>query len=75
LLSLISYFGKGKNQERYLGVKIPPTNLKADYLGQAQAFATGLADGLVTDGRSTSAGPGEAQNGQPRDATKVSTNE
>jgi menaquinone-dependent protoporphyrinogen IX oxidase len=46
LLSLISYFGKGVNQERYLGVKIPPTNLQSDYLGQAQAFATKLADGL-----------------------------
>jgi hypothetical protein len=46
LLSLISYFGKGENRARYLGVKIPPTNLKPDYLGQAQAFATRLADGL-----------------------------
>ena len=31
LLSLISYFGKGENRERYLGVKIPPTNLQPDY--------------------------------------------
>jgi menaquinone-dependent protoporphyrinogen IX oxidase len=47
LLSLISYFGKGKNVDRYLGVKIPPTNLKPDYQGQARAFAGELADGLA----------------------------
>jgi menaquinone-dependent protoporphyrinogen IX oxidase len=46
LLSLLSYFGKGENRERYLGVKIPPTNLKPDYLGRAQAFANRLADSL-----------------------------
>jgi len=39
LLSLCSYFGKGENRERYLGVKIPPTNLQPDYLEQARAFA------------------------------------
>jgi menaquinone-dependent protoporphyrinogen IX oxidase len=49
LLSLISYFGKGEDRRRYLGVKIPPTNLKSDYLGQAQAFATGLANGLAVE--------------------------
>jgi menaquinone-dependent protoporphyrinogen IX oxidase len=49
LLSLISYFGKGENRERYLGVKIPPTNLKPDYVAQAQAFATGLAERLAGD--------------------------
>ena len=46
LLSLISYFGKGEMRERYLGVKIPPTNLKPDFLGQAQGFAHKLADSL-----------------------------
>jgi hypothetical protein len=45
-LSLISYFGTGEMRERYLGVKIPPTNLKPDFAGPAQAFATRLADGL-----------------------------
>jgi menaquinone-dependent protoporphyrinogen IX oxidase len=43
-LSLISYFGKGENRERYLGVKIPPSNLKPDYLEQARTFANELAD-------------------------------
>jgi hypothetical protein len=49
LLALLSYFGKGENRERYLGVKIPPTNLKPDYPEQARAFATELADRLVGD--------------------------
>ena len=30
-LSLVSYFGKGENRERYLGVN-PPSNLRPDYL-------------------------------------------
>ena len=46
LLSLFSYFGKGENGERYLGVKIPPSLLKPDYVEQAQAFANELADRL-----------------------------
>ena len=45
-LSLISYYGKDEMRERYLGVKVPPTNLKPDFLGQAQAFANKLADSL-----------------------------
>jgi len=46
LLSLLSYFGKGDNRGRYLGVKIPPSLLKPDYLEQARTFANELADGL-----------------------------
>lgn len=46
LLSLISYLGKGEMRERYLGVRIPPTNLEPDYSGEAQAFANRLADSL-----------------------------
>jgi len=49
-LSLISYFSKGENRERYLGVKIPPSMLKADYVEQARAFANELADGLQPSG-------------------------
>jgi hypothetical protein len=75
LLSLISYFGKGENRERYLGVKIPPTNLKPDYLQQAQAFATGLADRLVQNGQTPSTPAGTAQNGHTADTTKASTHE
>ena len=43
LLSLLSYLGKGENRERYLGVKIPVTNLQAGDLEGARAFAAGLA--------------------------------
>jgi hypothetical protein len=49
LLSLLSYFGTGEMRKRYLGVKIPPTNLQPDFLGQARAFANKLADSLDDD--------------------------
>ena len=55
LLSLISYFGKGEMRDHYLGMKIPPTNLKPDFLGQAQAFANKLADSLDSE-RTTARG-------------------
>jgi menaquinone-dependent protoporphyrinogen IX oxidase len=47
LLSLISYLGSGEYRDRFLGVKIPPTNLQPEHLDQAREFATKLADGLV----------------------------
>jgi menaquinone-dependent protoporphyrinogen IX oxidase len=72
LLSLISYFGKGENRKRYLGVKIPPTNLKPDYRGQAQAFATRLADRLPGTVRSESTVLINAGNQQPKDTTEGS---
>jgi hypothetical protein len=53
-LSLISYFGTGEMRKRYHGVKIPPTNFKPDFSGQAQAFANKLADSL--DGARTTMG-------------------
>jgi menaquinone-dependent protoporphyrinogen IX oxidase len=43
LLSLLSYFGKGENVPRYLGVKIPPTNLQPEYEEATRSFAEGLA--------------------------------
>src|SRR5262249_7367408 len=46
LLSLISYLGSGQYRPRYLGVKIPPTNIREYHLEQARKFATGLADQL-----------------------------
>jgi hypothetical protein len=46
LLALLSYLGKGENVERYLGVKIPPSNLQPGYEEQARAFANELVDGL-----------------------------
>jgi menaquinone-dependent protoporphyrinogen IX oxidase len=47
LLSLLSYLGKGENRDKYLGVKIPPTNLQSHDLEQARSFAGGLADRLT----------------------------
>jgi menaquinone-dependent protoporphyrinogen IX oxidase len=46
LLSLLNYLGKGEHRKRYLGVRIPPPNLKPNYLLEAQAFANDLADRL-----------------------------
>ena len=46
LLSLLSYLGSGQYRERYLGVKIPPTNLQEPQLEEARGFADALADRL-----------------------------
>jgi menaquinone-dependent protoporphyrinogen IX oxidase len=46
LMSLLSYFATGENRQRYLGVKIPPSLLKPDFVQQAAAFANELADGI-----------------------------
>ncbi len=48
LLALISYFARGEQRTRYLGVKIPSTNLAPEYIAQAHGFATGLAEMLAT---------------------------
>ena len=48
LLSLISYLGSGEYRDRYLGVKIPPTNLQPEHVDAARNFAAKLADGLVS---------------------------
>jgi hypothetical protein len=47
LLSLLSYLGSGEYRERYLGVKIPPTNLQDHHLAEARTFADGLANRLL----------------------------
>jgi multimeric flavodoxin WrbA len=47
LLSLISYLGSGEYREKYLGVKIPPTNLQDHHLQEARAFAGTLADRVL----------------------------
>jgi hypothetical protein len=46
LLSLVSYLGSGEYREKYLGVKIPPTNIQDHHLEQARALAGKLADQL-----------------------------
>jgi len=47
LLSLLSYLGSGEYRQRYLGVKIPPTNLQDHHLRAARKFADGLANRLL----------------------------
>jgi multimeric flavodoxin WrbA len=46
MLSLISYLGSGEYRKRYLGVKIPPTNVRECQLEEARTFANELADQL-----------------------------
>jgi menaquinone-dependent protoporphyrinogen IX oxidase len=52
LLSLCSYLGSGDYRRRYLGVRIPPTNLRAYHVDAARTFANGLADGFLVRHRS-----------------------
>jgi hypothetical protein len=47
LLSLLSYMKSGEYKDRFLGIKIPPTNLKSDFEGLSAAFAQGLATQLA----------------------------
>jgi menaquinone-dependent protoporphyrinogen IX oxidase len=46
MLSLTSYLGSGEYRKRYLGLRIPPTNVQPEQLEQTRAFAARLADGL-----------------------------
>lgn len=46
MLSLTSYLGSGEYKDRYLGVKIPTTNISAGQVDQARSFAGRLADRL-----------------------------
>jgi hypothetical protein len=50
LLSLLSYLGSGEYRERFLGVKIPPTNIQEYHLQKARDFASGLAGTLADSG-------------------------
>jgi hypothetical protein len=50
LLSLLSYLGSGKYRDRYLGIKIPPTNLQDYHLEAARKFAGQLADRVAVTG-------------------------
>lgn len=46
MLSLTSYLGTGQYRKRYLGLKMPPTNVSAEQLEQTRDFAAALADRL-----------------------------
>jgi hypothetical protein len=41
LLSLLSYLGSGEYRDRYLGIKIPLTNIQDYHLREARKFAGG----------------------------------
>jgi menaquinone-dependent protoporphyrinogen IX oxidase len=44
MLSLTSYLGSGQYREKYLGVRIPSTNVQPEQLEQTRTFAGALAD-------------------------------
>jgi menaquinone-dependent protoporphyrinogen IX oxidase len=46
MLSLTSYLGSGEYRERYLGIRIPSTNVQPEQLEQTREFAAALADRL-----------------------------
>jgi hypothetical protein len=50
LLSLISYLGSGEYRDRFLGVKIPPTNIQGFQIDTAREFANGLS-GQISVGK------------------------
>jgi menaquinone-dependent protoporphyrinogen IX oxidase len=46
MLSLTSYLGTGEYRDRYLGVRIPATNVQPEQLEETRKFASALADRL-----------------------------
>jgi menaquinone-dependent protoporphyrinogen IX oxidase len=50
MLSLTSYLGSGEYRQKYLGLRIPPTNVQPEQLEQTRTFAARLADGLFGKG-------------------------
>jgi menaquinone-dependent protoporphyrinogen IX oxidase len=50
MLSLTSYLGSGQYRERYLGMRIPSTNIQPEHLEQTRTFAAALADRLFGAG-------------------------
>jgi hypothetical protein len=46
LLSLTSYLGSGEYRDRYMGLRIPPTNVRPEQLERTRDFASALADRL-----------------------------
>jgi hypothetical protein len=57
MLSLTSYLGSGEYRDRYLGVRIPETNISETQLEEARRFAAQLADRVLAQ-RSPGAGGG-----------------
>jgi menaquinone-dependent protoporphyrinogen IX oxidase len=46
MLSLTSYLGTGRYRKRYLGLRLPPTNVQPEQLDRVRTFAAGLASRL-----------------------------
>ncbi|MCH9769142.1 MAG: flavodoxin family protein [Actinomycetia bacterium] len=44
MLSLTSYLGSGQYKDRYLGIKLPPTNISTDQIEESRRFAARIAD-------------------------------
>lgn len=47
MLSLTSYLSSGEYRDRYLGVRIPATNISEAQLDETRRFAAGLADRVL----------------------------
>ena len=47
MLSWLAFMRHGEPKERFLGVRMPPPNLKPDFEEQARSFVDGLADGVL----------------------------
>jgi menaquinone-dependent protoporphyrinogen IX oxidase len=56
MLALTSYLGSGEYRKRYLGIRLPPTNVQPEQVEQARIFAARLADRLLAK---SSAVPGQ----------------
>jgi hypothetical protein len=50
MLALTSYLGSGEYRKKYLGLRLPPTNVQPEQLEQARTFAGRLADRLLAKG-------------------------
>jgi menaquinone-dependent protoporphyrinogen IX oxidase len=50
MLSLTSYLGSGDYRDRYMGVRIPTTNVRPEQLKQTREFAFALADRFFGNG-------------------------
>ncbi|MGZ4422487.1 MAG: flavodoxin family protein [Gaiellaceae bacterium] len=64
MLSWLGYMKHGEPQERVMGLKMPPPNLKPDFEEQARSFVDALVDGVLH--RPVAASAGRATNGESR---------
>ena len=53
MLSLTSYLGSGEYRDRYMGLRIPTTNVQPEHLKETRRFATALAERLFGAGSAT----------------------